>query len=137
MSPRRLGLRLLDAVAYALVVTALAFAGGALLGFAIGRGWVGAKYVLFVVGFLTFGYASFALRPRPPWKDADPAEPGDARRTVEATVANALPRGLRLPPDDRVGIGGKLLLASVLILLASFLMETVLGVVAAGGIGGF
>lgn len=136
MRARRLGLRLLDAVAYAVVVSALAVAGGAAFGFATGRGWVGAKYALFVVGFLAFGYASFALRPRPPWKDEDSADRDDGW-SLEAAVAEALPRELRLPADDRVGIGGKLLLASVLILLASFLMEAVFGVAAAGGIAGF
>ena len=60
-----------------------------------------------------------------------------ARAGLETLVANALPAALRLPAADRVGIGGKLLLASVLILLVSFVMEAVFGVVAAGGIGGF
>lgn len=136
MRTRRAGLRLLDAVAYAVVVAALAFAVGALVGFAIGRGWVGAKYVLFLVGFLAFGYASFALRPRPPWKDEEDGHEADGG-SIEAAVADALPPSLRLPTGDRVGTGGKLLLASVLILLTSFLMEVVFGVVAEGGIGGF
>ncbi|MFB6174275.1 MAG: hypothetical protein ABEI39_06495 [Halobacteriales archaeon] len=129
---RRLALGLLDAAVYALAVTGLAFVAGTLLGFALGRGWVGTKYALFVLGFLMFGYATFALRPRAAWKDGDETAEESG---VEVAVSRLL-GGYALPREQRFPVGLKLFVASLLVLFASYLMERA-GVVAEGGIGGF
>jgi hypothetical protein len=130
--------RVLDAVGYVLAVVAAVLAAAAALSFPLGFGWVGVKYVLFVVGILAFGYATFTLRPTPPWKRGDPADPsqsavGDSRETRFQAAVQQLPpaRFHRLPADDRFPDGVKLFLASLGILATSYVMETVFGVAAA------
>lgn len=138
--------RTVDALVYGLVVAALVFAIGALVGLALGGGLVTAKYVMFVVGILLFGYATFQLRPDPPW-GTERTEDGKlkvTRNRPQGTVVGArdetrfqaavqrvppLP-WVALPPDDRLSQEAKLFVASLVTLGWSFALETVFGVVA-------
>lgn len=129
--------QLLDAVTYAVVVTAVLVAASGVPSFAFGFGWVGVKYLLFVVGILAFGYATFTLRPRPPWKDDEATEPtgtsvGDREETRVQALAQEVPpaRFRRLPVDERLPDGVKMFLASLAILGTSYAMEAVFGVAA-------
>ncbi|WP_276299556.1 DUF7555 family protein [Halorussus lipolyticus] len=136
----------LDAVTYGIAVAAVVFVLGALLGFLLGGGLVTAKFVMFVVGILLFGYATFQLRPDAPWdtKETDDGkvkvtknEPsgsvigGRDETTFQAIVQRIPPLSqYSLPPEERLSVGAKLFVASLATLAWSFLMETVFGVVA-------
>jgi hypothetical protein len=131
---------------YGLAVAALVFVVGALLGLVLGGGLVTAKFVMFVVGIFMFGYATFQLRPDPPWdtKETDDGkvkvtknDPGGSvvggrdETKFQATVQRIPPLSrYSLPPDDRLSVGAKLFVASLATLAWSFLMETVFGVAA-------
>lgn len=124
---RRRGLQTLDAVAYALVVTALVFAIGAGAAAATGRQpLVGGKRVMFFVGFILLGYSAFQLRPTPLWKRDGETET-ERRRPVgiQAAVARVMPASIRLAPDERLSPTAKLFIASVLVLATSGVMELV------------
>src|SRR6056297_3107185 len=136
-----------DAVVYALAVAAVVFLLGAVLGVLLGGGLVTAKYVMFVVGILLFGYATFQLRPDPPWstertgdgetvivKNDDSDDPVVNSRTetrFQAAVQRIPPLSwYSLPPSDRVSIAAKLFLASLVTLAWSYAMEAVFGIAA-------
>ncbi|ELZ77011.1 hypothetical protein C455_14527 [Haloferax larsenii JCM 13917] len=124
---RRLRFRCVDAGAYALVVTAIVFGIGAALAMLLGvRPLLGAKWFMFVVGFALFAYSGFKLRPTPLWKDDDEStrEPVG----IQAAVARALPASYHLPASERFSIGAKLFIASLSVLVTSFVMEVVFGV---------
>lgn len=127
--------RVLDAVTYATAVTAAVVAVAAAVSFPLGFDWVGVKYVLFVVGWVAFGYATFTLRPTPPWKRdemTEPSEPsiGEREESRFQRLAQELPpaRFRQLPVDDRLPVGVNMFLASIAILGTSFVMEVVFGV---------
>lgn len=135
-----------DALVYANAVAAVVFVLGLALGLALGGGLVTAKYVLFVVGLLAFGYATLQLRPDPPWS-TERAEDGRLKVTKnekKGTVVGGrdetrfqksvqrippLP-WYSLPPDERLSVPAKMFLASLAILGWSFVMETAFGVAA-------
>ncbi|WP_276280116.1 DUF7555 family protein [Halorussus caseinilyticus] len=136
--------QLLDAVIYGLAVAAVVFVLGVAVGLAVGGVFVTAKYVMFVVGLLLFGYATFQLRPDPPW-DTEQTEDGKVRVTknepkgsvvggrdetkFQAAVQRIPPLShWSLPPNERLPVGGKMFVASLATLAWSFVMETVFGV---------
>ncbi|WP_135827332.1 DUF7555 family protein [Halorussus halobius] len=135
-----------DALVYANAVAAVVFVAGAGLGLLVGGGLVTAKYVLFVVGLLAFGYATLRLRPDPPW-GTETAEDGRLKVTRneetgtvvggrDETRFQALVQRIpplpwySLPPDERLSVPVKLFLASLATLAWSFVLETVFGVAA-------
>lgn len=127
--------RLLDAVTYAALVAVLVTAVAAIVSFPLGYGWVGVKYGLFWVGWLTFGYAVFTLRPTPPWKDEDERSgesipKGNAGETRFQRVVQSLPpaRFVPLPKVDRLPESVKLFLSAIALLATSFALEAVFGV---------
>jgi hypothetical protein len=124
---RRLRLQFVDALAYALVMTTLVFGIGASVALLVGIGpLVGAKWFMFVVGFAMLAYSSLKLRPTALWKDDTP--PKREPVGVQAAVPRVLPANYRLPVDERISVGAKLMLSSISILVASFVMEVVFGV---------
>jgi hypothetical protein len=128
------------ALVYALAVTALATAGALVLGIATGGGLVRAKIFLFVAGWAMMAYAVVRLWPKNPSDvggSAEPIDPGSGtipatgpESRFQATLRDLPPaRWLpALPPEQRITVPGKLFLGSLLVLLTSFLMETVFGV---------
>lgn len=131
----RFAVKAVDAAAYAVVLTVVAFVVGALVSAAAGGGLPGAKWFMFFAGFAVFGYASLKLRPKAAWKEGDGGglfsgsdEPVGIERAVGAALDRVLPPRLRPTPEERPSSGTKLFLGSVCILLASFLMEVVLGI---------
>jgi hypothetical protein len=176
-SARHVGLQVADALAYVVVLTGGLLLLGSALSLALGQGLVGAKYLLFFAGFAMFGYATFLLRPTPPWSGSDrgsdsgsragsdprsrsgtdDAGPGrfggnellstgsgsfgsTATRGRDAGEREAqdkpshrlasrlLPPGMRLPPEQRLSAGTKMLLAAVAVLATSYLLETAFNV---------
>ncbi|MFC7155949.1 hypothetical protein ACFQPA_10830 [Halomarina halobia] len=130
--PRRL--QVLDAAAYALVLTAVVVALSVAVTLALGvaRPWVGVKYLLFVVGLLLFGVASVKLRPKAAYSERDLLPANSEGETgfqalVQRLVA-LLGERYRLAPDERFSDAAKLLLASVGVLAVSAAMEFVFGV---------
>lgn len=134
----------IDAIAYALVVTALATVGALLAGIATGGGLVRGNALLFVAGLALMAYATFRLWPSSPEDFRNEGEPGvppgragpslpaTATETRFQAVVRALPpvRWLRPPPPERqLSPAAKLFLGSVAVLLTSFLLETAFGVV--------
>ncbi len=128
----------IDALAYAIVVTAVAAAAALIVGVATGGGVVRAKTLLFVAGWALLSYATFRLWPTSIEDVESPADgqlgesiPSVHDETRFQSFVRRLPpaRWIQPPnPEDRVSPPGKLLFGSVLMLLLSFLMETVLGV---------
>lgn len=134
---RRLPLQVLDTVGYAIAVTAVVFLVGAAIAAATGRQpLVGAKWFMFLVGFALLAYSAFQLRPTPKWKqDEEDGNGGllgtdtdDGQVGLQAAVARAVPDDYRLPADERHSAAVKLFVASVFVLVTSFLMETVFGI---------
>lgn len=134
---------LTEAVTYAAVVTAGAFGLGLVVGVVTGGGLVHTKVFLFLVGLVTMAYATATLWPsKPPVEGVQAAGDGDdvhqldaAARAIERsnfqTFVDRVPpvRWLEFPPTrPRWPVGVKLFIASVLILLTSFLMEASFGV---------
>lgn len=136
----------LDAIVYGIVVAAIVFAIGAVIGFLVGGGLVTAKFVMFIVGLLMFGYATFQLRPEPPWGTertedgkvkVTKNEPkgtviGGREETTFQSIVQKIPplSQYSLPPDERLSVGAKLFVASLATLAWSFVMETMFGVAA-------
>jgi hypothetical protein len=149
---------LLATAAYATVVVVVAGLGTTAVGYATGRGLVGAKWGLFVVATLLLGYGS--LRLRSAIAPAERGRRGDDRpgvdldleglpvvgRLVAASRSGSgdgadapglvgvadrlLPASLRVPPDEAWPVGLKQLVAAVCLFAVSFALETVFGVVA-------
>lgn len=135
-----MGLQVADAVAYVVVLTGALFLVGSAFSLALGQGFVGTKYLLFFVGFGMFGYAAFLLRPTPPWKregdgesvvgagSGETSEEEAQDKPTHRLASRLLPEGLRLPPDQRLSAGTKMLLAAIAVLATSYVMEAVFNV---------
>lgn len=127
-----------DAVVYALAVTVVAAIGSLIVGVATGGGAARGKLLLFVVGWILLGYATVRLWPTSPEDVTAPTDryrgksvPKEHDTTRFQAFVRLLPpvRWIRPPPlESRVTVPGKLLLGSLMVLLLSFLMETVFGV---------
>lgn len=113
----------------ATVATIVVVLGGG-VGYGLGGSLVGAKYALFVVGFLLFGVGTLAIQP---------PKPGGSRRwfSIENDEQTRLDAAIqRLPPLDeqplpqerRIGNGAKLFVASLVVLGVSALLEFGFGV---------
>lgn len=130
----------IDALVYGLVFTFLTFLVGILLAFPLGYGWFGVELFLFLVGVALLGYASFQLRPSKRWDvefDDDGFQitrPNQSRVVGSRDVSRFQRAVQRIPPLPTVGLvpeqrlssAAKLLVASVLILLSSILLEAAL-----------
>ena len=133
----------LDTASYAAVVVAVTTCLAFVVGIATGGGFPRMKALLFVAGFGLMAYSTARLWPRSP-EELDRggiqgvsvqnggSVPAPRRRTRFESIARELPplRWLELPPPERLpSPAGKLFWSSVGVLLVSFLMETVFGVV--------
>jgi hypothetical protein len=136
---RHVGLQVADALAYVVVLTGGLFLVGSVFSLALGQGLVGTKYLLFFVGFGMFGYAAFLLRPTAPWdRESDgesmAAGSGDTdeeeaqNKPTHRLATRLLPAGMRLPPDQRLSAGAKMLLAAIAVLGTSYVLEAVFNV---------
>jgi hypothetical protein len=141
-APRR-GSPLLDALAYAVVMTVLSFLSGVVVSLPFGLDWFVVEAVMFLEGWLMFGYGTFKLRPTPPWKRNRGGVRGKVRETlslgddedatdnrpdtrVEEIVIGLPGVGERVPPaDQRFSMGTKLFVAAIVVLVSSFLLERV------------
>lgn len=127
---RTRGRQALDALVYAVAITAIAVIGSIAISFAFGGKWLGVKYILFLVGIGLFGIGTLKLRPSAAWSENEESQTRNDEETwLQARIQHIPPLdryGLR--PNDRLSNGAKLFLASVLILLASFSLEIVFGV---------
>ncbi|WP_114576853.1 hypothetical protein [Saliphagus sp. LR7] len=124
-----------DAVGYAVVVAVVSVAAALAAAVVSGGGLVRGKALLFVVGFVLMGYATIRLWPTSP-EDVErgvaDSLPSPGERTRFQSLVRALPPLRWLPsppPGSQLSPAGKLFLGSLLVLLASYLMETVFGVV--------
>lgn len=144
--------RLLDLAAYAIGVTLVVTVSLVPPSLLAGAGLVGVKYGLFLVGVLSFGYATVLLWPSRPGHLDDgrgdgqqaasegagkPVTGNGARNEVERrdesrfeTLIVGVPPfdRYRIPPVDRFHPGTKLYVASLLMLAVSYVMEAVFGV---------
>lgn len=130
----------LDAIVYVVAVTVIVVVASIAISFALGGDWLGVKYILFIVGFVLFGIGTLKLRPTAAWRKGD----GNREKALLQTGRDSdheseswlQARIQRVPPLDRYGLrpnerlsdGAKLFLASVLILLLSFVLESVFGI---------
>lgn len=103
---RRVGRQIADALAYAAVLTGSAFVAGSALSFALGGGLVGAKYLLFFVGFGMLGYATFLLWPTPPWRGDDGRSSGAGGGRFGGGGLLPIGLGSRGGSDSDPGSGG-------------------------------
>ncbi|AFK17801.1 hypothetical protein E6P09_03385 [Haloferax mediterranei ATCC 33500] len=124
---RRLGIKFIDAGAYALVITAVVFGLGALLALLVRiRPLLGAKWFMFLVGFVMLAYSALKLRPTPLWKDKE--KPSREPVGIQAAVAGALPSKYYLPASERLSVSAKLFVASLSVLATSLAMEVIFGI---------
>jgi hypothetical protein len=119
--------KLLDLLAHAVVLSVLAFLATTAVSFALGGRWGGVKYLLFVLGFLGLGAGAFFLRPTPPWRD-EPLVQRTGETPFERLVRRLL-GSYALDPDQQYPAAARVLVAGVILLAVSFVMETVFGVV--------
>lgn len=124
----------IDVVGYAVVVAATAVVAALVAAVVSGGGFVRTKALLFVAGFSLMAYATIRLWPTSP-EDVDGGGAGSIPSSTERTrfqsLVWALPplRWLPAPPPARqVSPAGKLFVGSLLVLLASYLMEVAFGV---------
>ncbi|WP_425494380.1 DUF7555 family protein [Natronoglomus mannanivorans] len=120
-----------DAITYALVVTAGATIVALVLGIATGGGFVRAKVILFLGGGLLMAYATIRLWPSSPSDLESDSIPAAHDETRFQSFVQSIPpvRWLQPPPPEhRLTVPGKLFLGSIFVLLASYLMEAVFGV---------
>lgn len=126
------GRQVLDALVYAVSLTAVVLIVSAVISFVLGSAWVGVKYLMFLVGIGMFGLSTFKLRPTPPWKDTDRLSTDRRGTTPFQTIMNNYspidPNRFAPKKSDRLSNGVKLLFSSILVLVVSFVMETVFGV---------
>lgn len=140
--PSRWTLRALDGLQYGLGVTLTASVAAALLAYllALAAGGVDAlgsvnpvisiQLVLFFGGFAAMAFGALKLRPEAPYKENSrlslslpDSGTGEAGGFAEQ-VTGLPPRGwYETTDDDRLSDGGRLLVASGLMLLGSFLVE--------------
>jgi len=141
---------LAHALVYAVTLTATVTLGMVALGIASGGGFVRGKRLLFVAGWVLMAYATVRLWPSKP-SDIEMTRAGDTSGTKDAGSIDptgetipaiqarsrfqrfvyALPpiRWLPIPPyERRFTDEAKVFLASLLVLAASYVMETVFGV---------
>ncbi|APW96992.1 hypothetical protein CHINAEXTREME_04045 [Halobiforma lacisalsi AJ5] len=152
--PATLAWTIVDAVAYAVAFAALVVAVVTPVAYVATRGeWAGVKVGLFLVGMAFFGYGSLRLWFASSQQQYDAEQ---ERRQGSGGLAGAGSSSLsasettltieqdsrlqtaldgrswyptdRLPPTGRVSPSAKLFLGSLLVLAASFAMETVFGV---------
>ncbi|KAB1197659.1 MULTISPECIES: hypothetical protein [Haloferax] len=134
--PRRIGVKTIDAVVYAVVLTGVVFTLTATVSVGLGGGLPGAKWLMFFLGFTMLAYASLKLRPKAAWKGgrddgglfSGSDEPVGVEKLVGGLLDTVLPASLRPEPNERPSSGVKLFLAAVCILATSFLMEVVFGI---------
>ena len=130
--PALVYVRVLDALVYAVgvAVAVVLSVVATLASFAVGGGWSGVKYLLFLVGFFVFGVTAFSLRPAGAWTDRDEGSAGTCGETRFQAAVQATPplRRYDLAPNERLRPAAKLFVASLLVLGVSFAMEAVLGV---------
>jgi FtsH-binding integral membrane protein len=130
---RRHWLQVLDALVYSIAVAGLLTLAASVLSVGFGGGLVGAKYLLFLVGFALFAVGAIGMRPTPAWKDGDSAGiVGLGEETRFQGTLHRLPplRRYDLAPAERLSAGAKLFITSLLVLGTSFVFETVFGVAA-------
>jgi hypothetical protein len=138
--------RAADAAAYALLVALVTFCLTWAVGLVTGRGLVGAKWGMFLVGMTMLAYGALRLRVATPLGSDAGADGGgadgsagrsgrggggpgtDAGGLLVRAAPRLLPPGLRLPAAERHPAGAKLLLAAVVVLAWSLALEVVFGV---------
>lgn len=134
-------LALLDVLCYAVAVAGIAFAVSALVSTLVIRwSWFGVELLLFLLGWLILAYGVAVSWPSSPWRidrsegrvrvDRSVGERGrtsvpDRESNLNRLVERALPLD-GVAASDRVGLGPKLLAASALTLLLSYLVEVLL-----------
>ena len=128
--------QLLDVAAYGVWLTVLFAVLSAVLAVLVGwRPAPGAKYGLFVFGWLAFGYGTFKLLPSRPWKDDDgdvpgPLAVGAGEETKFQSLVQRLPpaRFRRIPPVQRLPTGVRVFVGSLVMLATSIVMEQLFGI---------
>lgn len=143
--PPRWALRVLDGLQYGLALTATVAAGAVGVVYLLalvsgGPGALGAvnpvvpvQFVLFFGGFAAMAFGALKLRPEAPYKDNSRfalslpnAGSGDDDGGFADGVASLPPLGWYDPTDsERLSDGGRLLVASGLMLVVSYLLEVV------------
>lgn len=126
----------IDAVAYAVTLTAMFLVGAAVVTALTGGDGARVNALLFVSGWALMAYATFKLWPSaPPTEDDEEGGYREALPAVHNTrwqrVARAMTpvRWIQLPPPEaRISVRGQQFLASVTVLVTSFLLEQLLGV---------
>lgn len=123
--PGETALRFVELVFWVIVVTGVIVAVALGLGFAAGEGLLGAKYVLFVVGFLLFGLGSLGIQPTSPNEEKRRLSlDSDEENRLEAAIQEVPPlRDERLPFDRRIDRGVKIFVTSLVVLAVSAILE--------------
>lgn len=123
-------LRTVEFLVSVAVLSGLLVLVSAVLSLLLGTGLGGIKNLLFILGFLVFGVGAIELRPPAPWRSGKrfSIEPDEEPRLGRAIQRLPPMRDHELPFEERIGRGPKLFAASLVVLVASFVLEVGLGV---------
>lgn len=128
-----------DALSYAIFVALLGLIVSFSLGIALGGGFVMGNIALFILAWVVMAYATFHLWPRSPEEVTthpdngsyhEPILAAEDETTFQRVVKTVPPnRWVASPrPHRKISIPGKLFLASLFMLLTSFILETQFGI---------
>lgn len=130
-----------DALVYGVAVTLVVGVVAAALSFALGGGWFGVEFALFLVGGATLAYGAFQLRPAKRWSvefeedgyritrpSEDAPVVGSREESRFQTTVQRIPplSWMGLPVESRLSPAAKLFVAGAVMLLASILLEALL-----------
>lgn len=122
------GARIVDAVQYAVGLTLLAAGLILLFSLLMGRGLWGVKFGLFIVGFLSLGYATVLAWPKSP-EDLERGGSDREETRLQALLRRVPPAAwYPLPVRDRYPNWVRLYLASLTMLALSYSLEAFFGV---------
>lgn len=126
--------QILDVTVYAVSITLVLALFSAVVSLPFGNVLSGVKWGLFIVGWIIIAYGSFQLRPKPSKKPIGDSggngNSGGREETWFQEQTQRLPplRRRTIPPEQRLSMPLKLFISGIVVLVTSFLMETVLGV---------
>lgn len=126
----------LDALTYALTISAITLIGSFVLSVLTGGGAARANIFLFFTGWGLMAYATVRLWPSKKAQDAnddsgtESSLPSDHESRLQGYVRKLPPvRWVRLPPPaERIPLRAQLFLGSICVLALSYLLETVFNV---------
>lgn len=127
MTPRT---KALDVIVYGFGVTVLVFAVSVVIGWTIVRSWFGVEYTMFLIGWLMLGYSVLRMqRLSSSNRESELKASSDSPPAFQRSLQQLSPLKTRaLTPEETLAPEKKLFVGSIFVLVASIVLEVVLGV---------